>query len=225
MIVRHKFTVLFLAVSVLLHLGLIGLLNRTKMQVPTHPKKSQRPIIKARLVFNQVVPVKKNKREQPKSTLKPIINKAVKAIDKKSISKSSLNKLAATANNRAPKINKSSSVSQSAAPSINDIYNATRNILNHNHQSALQTMQQATFNPYGTKPSLSDLVAKPLAHQYKKVEFNIDERRKTKIYCDSGLKQGIAVLSTWMGGTIACEKLPDLKQFMPKPKPKFKPYQ
>lgn len=243
MVARYQFKILFFAISVLLHLGLIGLLNQTRIKAPVVKIKKQPIIIKARLVFSQPVAVVKQAvvdvkpkpklKEQPSQITKTVAKsvKNLKQADNKPLISTknprSSSKAKKTTVSKARKTTLSKTTTSSLAPtSIDQLYNATRNIIKRHHLSELQTMQQqANINPYGSKQSLSDLVPKPIAHQYQKVEIDIEQRRKVKIYCDSNAKQGLAIMSNLFGGRVVCEKLPDLKQFMPKPKPKFKPYQ
>jgi len=70
------------------------------------------------------------------------------------------------------------------------------------------------------KQSLSSMTGTPPAHNYTYKPVSIEQKRKIKMTCDTGTKKVLVVLSGFTGGTLACQRGPDLSQFI---KPKIPP--
>jgi len=70
------------------------------------------------------------------------------------------------------------------------------------------------------KDSMSLMTGQPAIHDYTFEPVSIEKKRQVKMTCDTGTKKVLVAFSGILGGTLRCNKGPDLSQFI---KPKIKP--
>jgi len=178
------------------------IINATLFVTPAKPViVPKQPVVKPLITVNKrIVDDESNFENLANPLVKPLLEQ-----DKAKKAKKALNKVVESSV-------QSNSLPEKAvtrAPSAAAILSASRRYLGSKRTELIfdKPLQRATT---------SLMTGTPNAHYYHVDERTIEDKRAVKITCDTTTKQIVATIAGITGGTVTCDKQPNLADFLPK---------